>query len=231
MIDMSRCVWDNLESPWLEADLGAWKPLTQDRTPLHYAEQETIFWQNEGSPCLYIVASGRVCISRFHSSGQERHIYIACPGAMIGESACILNCQQSTTATAIVDSTLYCIPYTDFGQQFRSDPALAQAVLQYMVRKSEAFVHQIALQSFERAEQRIARTLIYLCDCYGKPVNGGIQISIHFTCSDVASIVNTSRVTVNNAMSSFAKQDMITKLNGYYIIKDLEKLQSLAAMT
>ena len=32
-------------------------------------------------------------------------------------------------------------------------------------------------------------------------------------------------------MSSFAKQDMITKLNGYYIIKDLEKLQSLAAMT
>lgn len=75
--------------------------------------------------------------------------------------------------------------------------------------------------------ERIAKTLLYLCDTYGVVTSSGIKLNISFTCNDIADVVNVSRVTVNNTMSAFRRDGIIKKADSRYYIKDLERLQGI----
>ena len=154
----------------------------------------------------------------------------ACPGAMFGENACILSSPHGTTATAIVGTDLYAIPSKECQRLFHSQRQIADSMLQYVARKNQMLTAQAAMLSFDRAEQRVAKTLLQLCDTYGIPTPEGQCINIRFTCTDIASIINTSRVTANNVMASFDRMGMLTKRNGHYVVLNIDKLQEIAVL-
>lgn len=219
--------WGDVNSPWIGADLGIWSILLEGRKTVRFPAGSIIFSQEDPFSHIYIVARGRVCISVFHSDGEQKHLYIACPGAMFGENACILSHPHGTTATAIVTTDLYAIPSKECQRLFHSQQQIADSMLQYVARKNQMLIAQAAMLSFDRAEQRVAKTLLQLCDTYGVPTPGGKRIDIRFTCTDVSSIINTSRVTTNNVMTSFTRMGILSRDNGFYTIHDLEALQRL----
>lgn len=82
--------WGDLESPWISTDLSTWEtPLRHGRLR-DYQPREQVFRQGEDFSSVYIVESGRVRVSVCHTDGQEKTLYVADTGAMIGESDCIL---------------------------------------------------------------------------------------------------------------------------------------------
>lgn len=228
MLNIPNYDWGNVESPWIGVDLSAWDVLLKNRTPQMYAPRSTVYWQDKDFSNIYIVASGRVCISIFNQDGQQKQLYIACPGAMIGETDCILSQPYSTTATAITKSELYAIPSKKVQELFHSEASLADLMIQYEARKNRLLIAQAAMLSFDRAEQRIAKTLLYLCDTYGQSARTGTCIRIRFTCAELAAIVNTSRVTVNNIILEMIRVGTLAKEDGYYVIKKPQELQNLA---
>lgn len=229
MIDIPSYDWKNVESPWISVKMDTWRQLIEGRIPYKYSAKTDIYWQDKDFSDFYIVASGRICVSIFHQNGSQTHLYIACPGAIIGEISCILSRPHMTTATAIVDSELYRIPSKEVQYWFHQDHILADLLLQYLARINSLLTAHIAMLSFDRAEQRIAKILLYQCEHHGIEVSDGICISQRFTCSDVASLANTSRVTVNNVMLNFTHAGIICKRNSHYILKDPDQLQKIAA--
>lgn len=125
-----------------------------------------------------------MCISAVHPDGQQKQIYVACPGAMIGEEACILSQPHMTMATTIVQSELYAIPSKEVQALFHSEQKTADLMLQYEARKNRMLISQTAMMSFDSAEQRIAKMLLCLCDAYGHRQADGILIALRFTCAD-----------------------------------------------
>lgn len=222
--------WGNLESPWISVDMDIWNILIQERPRVRYPANHDIFWQDKPHSNIYIVAKGRVCISILHSDGQQKHLYIACCGAMIGETACILSQPYETTATAITETELYCIPSREVQRLFHSEAYLADWLLQYEARKNRLLISQVAMLSFEKAPQRIAKILLCLCENYGKKTNSGIYISIRFTCTELAAIANTSRVTSNNTILSFIHDGILAKNKSHYVVKRIEQLREIATL-
>ena len=222
--------WGDVNSPWIGADLKIWDILLEGRKKVHHPAGSIIFSQEDPFAFVYIVARGRVCISVFHSDGEQKHLYIACPGAMFGENAYIVRSPHGTTATAIVGTDLYAIPSKECQRLFHSQRQIADSMLQYVARKNQMLTAQAAMLSFDRAEQRVAKTLLQLCDTYGIPTPEGQCINIRFTCTDIASIINTSRVTANNVMASFDRMGMLTKRNGHYVVLNIDKLQEIAVL-
>ncbi len=220
--------WGDVESPWIGAGLEIWGPLLDGRSPVRYPAQENIYLQGEEFTDLYIVAEGRVCVSIFHPDGQQRHLYIACPGAMFGEEACILGQPHSTMATAIVDTLVYCIPSREAQQLVHHNGPLADLMLQYQARKSRLMMAQSAMLSFDRAEQRIAKSLLHLCLTYGEPAAEGTRIQLRFTCTELAALVGTSRVTVNNVMLGLIHAGTLSREGACYVVRDAPALQALA---
>lgn len=222
--------WGNVTSPWIGAELSIWEVLLRGRKAVRYPSGAIIFSQEDPFSQVYIVAQGRVRISIYHSDGEEKHLYIACPGAMFGENACILSHPHGTTATTIVETDLYAIPSKECQRLFHSQQQLADSMLQYIARKNQMLTAQAAMLSFDRAEQRIAKTLLQLCEAYGEQRPEGVLIHIRFTCTDISAIVNTSRVTANNTLTSFDRMGILTKQNGYYLIRSMDGLQQLAVL-
>lgn len=222
--------WGDVNSPWIGADLEIWSILLEGRKPVRYPAGSIIFSQEDPFGVIYIVAQGRVCISVFHSDGEQKHLYIACPGAMFGENACILSHPHGTTATAIVATDLYAIPSKECQRLFHSQRQIADSMLQYVARKNQMLTAQAAMLSFDRAEQRVAKTLLQLCDTYGEESSKGTLINIRFTCTDISSIINTSRVTANNVMISFERMGILGKKGGRYWVLDIDELQKIALL-
>lgn len=222
--------WGNVDSPWIGAELSIWAVLLEGRKPVRQPAGVVIFRQEDPFANIYIVARGRVRISVLHSDGTEKHLYIACPGAMFGENACILSHPHGTTATTIVETDLYVIPSRECQRLFHSQQQIADSMLQYIARKNQMLTAQAAMLSFDRAEQRIAKTLLQLCDAYGRERPDGVLIGIRFTCTEISAIVNTSRVTANNTLMSFDRMGILTRQGGCYLIKSIDRLQELAVL-
>lgn len=230
-INIDSYDWGNVSSPWIGAESNIWDLLTQGRSVLQYPAKSVVFSQGDSYHDTFIIMSGRVRHSIFSEVGQEKQLYIACPGAMIGEISCILSKPHSMTATAIVPTGLVKIPSKELQRMFHSDPMLADLMLQYEARLAQMLIVQQASLSFDTAEVRIAKHLLCLCDTYGNVRPDGIRIGIRFTCSDIAGIVGTSRVTANNTLLDFKKQGILKKEGIYYYITDINRLIDLAEET
>lgn len=230
-INIDSYDWGNVNSPWIGAEPHIWNLLTQGRPVLQYPAKSVVFSQGDPYRDAFIIMSGRVRHSIFSEVGQEKQLYIACPGAMIGEISCILSKPHSMTATAIVPTGLIKIPSKELQRLFHSDPMLADLMLQYEARRAQMLIVQQASLSFDTAEIRIAKHLLCLCDTYGTVRPDGIRIGIRFTCSDIAGIVGTSRVTVNNTLLDFQKQGVLKKEGSSYHITDIHRLIDLAEET
>ena len=109
-INIDSYDWGNVNSPWIGAEPHIWNLLTQGRPVLQYPAKSVVFSQGDPYRDAFIIMSGRVRHSIFSEVGQEKQLYIACPGAMIGEISCILSKPHSMTATAIVPTGLIKIP-------------------------------------------------------------------------------------------------------------------------
>lgn len=227
---MSRtydAILGNLDSPWVSMDLKVWGDLIKGvpRTCVH--ENQDIFWPEKEHTNVYIVVKGRFCVRMIHESGFQKHLYIACPGAMIGEIACILGCPHTMTATAIMESEVYCVSHKELLRQFQTNQALANHLLRYGARKNRMLIYQVAMLSFDKSSQRIASLLICLCENYGIETPEGIWLNLRFTCGEMASIANTSRVTANNIMLSLIEEGTLEKRQGKYLVKDLIRLHEI----
>ena len=82
--------------------------------------------------------------------------------------------------------------------------------------------------SFDRARQRVAKTLLYLCGQYGRQKEDGVWLTNRFTCSDVAGITNVSRVSVNLIFREWEEAGILTRAHGRCCIRDPEELRRLA---
>lgn len=227
MLRMYDNVLGNLDSPWVSLDLKIWEDLIQGVPRMRIHENQDIFWPEKEHMNVYIVAKGRLCVRMIHESGFQKHLYIACPGAMIGEIACILGCQHIATATAIMESEVYCISHKELLRQFQTNQTLANHLLRYGARKNRMFIYQIAMLSFDKSSQRIASLLICLCENYGIEMPEGIYLNLRFTCSELAAIANTSRVTANNTLLSLMEEETIEKRQGKYLIRNLIRLHEI----
>ena len=160
--------WGDLESPWISTDLSTWEtPLRHGRLR-EYQPREQVFRQGEDFSSVYIVESGRVRVSVCHADGQEKTLYVADTGAMIGESDCILGQPYSSTATVVLPSRVRAVPSALVQELFHADPVFADWLLQYQARKVRLLLGQNMTLSFDRARQRVAKTLLYLCGQYGR---------------------------------------------------------------
>ena len=63
--------------------------------------------------------------------------------------------------------------------------------------------------------------------CLRRTDAGGNLVDLSFTCTDLAGIVSTSRVTANNVLLDLARAGVLSKDSGHYIIRKPEYLRGI----
>ena len=78
----------------------------------------------------------------------------------------------------------------------------------------------------ERVEGRIAMVLLKLARKLGTPVDGGVDLSIHFTRQDIADMVGSTIETTIRVISRFKKEGIVRDSKGKMTL-DVKRLESI----
>lgn len=220
--------WTQNVSPWIRIDLKEWEPLINGYTPVLYRKKSFLFHEEDPSSFVYIIKSGRVRLTSFRSDGSEKQFFIAEEGCICGEGGCLMRHPHESSAVAIVDTEVYRISSQELELAMKQDWHLTNLIMQVFCRKNSILANMVLELSFTQSLQRIAQLLINLTRQYGTKEESGCRINIRFTHQDVASMINTSRVTVSNIFTIFYERGLLKKEGGCFILCNPEAMEAIA---
>lgn len=209
---------------------GELRGMLPDCRPQLFMAREVIFHQGDPGRVLYLVKSGQVRIFVNGLEGHETSV-ILCgrPGEIFGELAIVDGLPRSATAIAITETILYAIEREQFRYHMRQHPQLALNFMKALSLKLRYNTHQVDSLATLDAERRLARKLLELGQDYGSVEANGVEIKMSLTQSDLASLVGTSRESINKILRSFRDRDLISLQNNVITIHDVAALREQVA--
>lgn len=221
--------WVSETSPWICYPLESWQPLIGNLKPIIYKRKTFQYHQDDAAAFTYIVKSGRIRVTAFSPDGAEKQLYIAEAGCCCGEVSCIMGLPHASSALSIVDTYVYRVSAAELISTIRDNWEINMRIFNMVFRKNIVFRNQILELSFFQSLERTASLLLNLCKQYGVEEADGWRIDIHFTHSEVASMVNASRVTVSNIFTWMLENGYLKKQGRFVVVTSLENLRQLAA--
>lgn len=199
------------------ADLHALSQLAARRS---LKEGEFVFWDGDPPSHFYVVASGRVKVLKHSSQGKEFVVAFFGPGDVFGEVAVFEDRPYPASAQAVSDTELLGIGRDQFLAFLSGHPEVALRIINMLggrLREAQARLNALA---GERAEQRVARTLMMLSSKLGP--------SLPFTRQEIADMSGTTIETTIRVMSRMKRAGTIRSHRGRTDIADEDRLRRLA---
>ncbi len=187
-----------------------------------------IFSQGEAGSSMMAVLAGRVRISAVSSEGKEVTLNTISAGEIFGEIALLDGKPRSADATAVEDTVLMVVERKQFLPFLLRSPAMVERLLVVLcdrLRRTSSVLEEIALFDLP---SRLARLLVKLSHDYGRPaLGGGIRIDLKLSQRDLATLVASSRETVNKQLRGWREKGVVDQMAGYLVVRDAGALERL----
>jgi len=187
-----------------------------------------IFGKGDEGSSMMAVLVGRVRISAVSADGKEVTLNVIGSGEIFGEIALLDGKPRSADATALEDSVLMVVERKQFLPFLLRNETLVERLLVVLcdrLRRTSSVLEEIALFDLPA---RLARLIIKLSNDYGRPApGGGTRIDLKLSQRDLATLVASTRETVNKQLRGWREQGMVEQLAGYLVVRDAGALERL----
>jgi CRP-like cAMP-binding protein len=190
---------------------------------LRFRSGQRIAAQGDVSTCLFVVRRGVVRLSSVSPEGREAILALVGPGQAFGEQALVPGDPGSPAATAATDCAVAAVRAGAL-----VDPAeLSTVVTAIASRLADATADLERVLHFG-PQIRLAGILARLAERHGAASGSRLTISIPLTQRDLASMVGTSRETVNRSLSTLCAMGWVHRRGRMLVVDDLEAMRRLA---
>jgi len=193
-----------------------------------YSDGEIVHYQSDPARGFYAVIQGSVKVSSISTEGRECVFRYLSPGNWFGEIAMLDKSARTHDAKAISPTILLTISPKDLSQILDKYPVFYQSLnilLCKVIRNAFTLINETALLS---VSAQLARRLLSLAEGYGEPHEKGIQISLYLTQDDLATIINTTRQTINKRLVAWEKLGWIDAKYGKIVLVNLPALKQIS---
>lgn len=194
-----------------------------------FKKKETIFSEGEPPEWFYIVASGKVKITKLSHEGKEIILEIIQPGDIFGGVAVLKNFPYPANAVTMEDTEVLKISRKNLMRILDRFPNLMYCIALQLGDRMKSSYDSLKNIALERVEARIAALLLKLASKVGVETKEGVMIDMRLTKQDVADMVGTTVETSIRTFTKFKKQGLVTDLGGKIVIKDNKGLTALAS--
>ncbi len=198
--------------------------LQRRMTRRSFRRGEVMFYQNDPSGRLYLIERGWVKITRQTDAGDELLIDVFGPGSIIGEISIFTNEPRTGTVTAVEPTTTLSLSRESFYALVQSHPRIALRCLEMLARRIRASDELVQDMTFLDVPARLAKRLLELSDQVGVDGDGGRLIDLRLTQEELATMVGTTRESINKTLALFRRQGVIQSKNGRILIRDRHRL-------
>ena len=183
---------------------------------------ETIISQGEDCTDVHYIEKGIVKLTLVSNRGKGAVLGILGEGDFFGEACITGEAVYSTSAIALVPSTVNIIKGKSMLRMVEEDPAISKHFINYLVMRSRRIEQDLIDHMFNFSEKRLARTLLLLAR--SRPGEDAAPILDKIGQDTLAEMVGTTRSRVNFFMNKFRKLGFIHYNGGLRVHDSLEKL-------
>lgn len=190
-----------------------------------YAKNDFIYFPNEWSDTIYLIATGRVKIGSYTKEGDEIVKSILGEGDIFGELALAGEEKRTDYAQALDEGTAIC--QMDIGHLqslMLNNKPLNLKIYKLIGLRLKKLERRIESMVFKDARTRIVEFLKDLAEEKGVKVGFETMIKNHYTHKDIASLTGTSRQTVTTVLNELKEDNIINFNRRQILIRDLEQL-------
>lgn len=189
------------------------------------AHQDIIGHQDETND-VYFIVGGRVRVTIFSLSGKEVSFRDLPAGKSFGELSAIDAAPRSATVIALIDTVLASMPAEVFRRVLNDHPDVAAKMMRHLAGLVRKLSDRVVEFSALAVRNRIHAELLRLARDHGHDRNTAI-ITPAPTHADIASRISTHREAVTRELNVLARDGLIERRNGAYVITDIARLAQL----
>jgi CRP/FNR family transcriptional regulator, cyclic AMP receptor protein len=222
----SRPIVDTLESVSFFAGLDgdALGRVAAGMRSRRFRRGEVIFHLGDPGDALFIIMSGEVKISVPSEAGEEAILVRLQPGDVFGELALLDGAPRSATATALSAAETVVLPRDRFRELIANEPAVRDALLASLASELRRLTTHVEELHFLDITGRLAACLVRLASDGTRLPDGAVRLRTSLTQGDLASMVGSTRQSVNKLLGQFAADGFLRLERDAILVIDLDGL-------
>lgn len=196
------------------------------KTSYSIKKGELIFEEGEAVNGIYCIKDGICKLSKLSANGKDQIVKLVKPGELLGQRSMISDEPANLSAVALEDMEVCFIPKSEILDIFDNNNKFSMSVMRNIcggLKDSEDHVVDMAQKS---VKERLAQTLIYLSDTFGKNDDGSLYVQL--SREELAGMIGTATESCIRILSEFKKENLIELIGKKIIIKDISKLKKVA---
>ena len=209
-----------MRSLWFFEDVKLFKVLCPHKLKAYktshdfniYKKKDYIYFEEDSANKIYLIEKGKVKIGYYNENGDEIVKAILAKGELFGEKAILGDNVRDEFAQSIDNSTSICpIGVNAMHNLMRDNQTFSFKVYKFIGFKFKKLERRLQLLLFKDAKTRLVEFLNELCSDYGYDcTETGDHIIKHpYTQKDIASLIGTSRPTLNILLNELKDENYI----------------------
>lgn len=188
-----------------------------------FAAQEALFRQDAAAVGLYVVATGKVAVTRLGADGQGRLLHLFGPGEVVGEVPAFAGGAYPAEATAAGEATALFLLRDDLLAVGRDRPEVLLAMLATLSQRLRHFVALVDDLSLKDIPARLAARLLALAE-----VQGGDTVILPLAKRDLAAELGSAPETLSRLLRKLQNGGVITVSGRRIVLRDRPRLADLS---
>ena len=187
-----------------------------------FGKNDYIYFEDDASDKVYLVNSGKVKIGYITGEGEEIVMAILSKGEIFGEKAILGEEKRNEFAQAIEKNTSICpITSDEMMDLLRKNKEFSLKIYKFIGFRFKKLERRLQLLLFKDSKTRLKEFLKELGDDFGyiNKISGEIVIKHPYTQKDMASLIGTSRPTLNILLNELKEDGFLLFSRGEIILK------------
>lgn len=183
-----------------------------------------IVQQGSMAQALAVLARGRARVERSLLSGDILPLGYRSTGDVAGESALVGTENYTENVIAMDDSEVVRIPLNTMNALLRSDPTIAQALVNVMFQRQAESEDRLTSLLFRPVEGRVVEFLLHAASRWGVQDARGTLISAPITHLEIAKAIGSTRETVTVTLGVLRRDGLLGASGRRLIVVDRDAL-------
>ena len=205
---------------WYFEDVNLFKILCPHKYPAFkenhilnkYKKKDYIYFEEDAANKIYLIDKGKVKIGYYTEDGEEVIKAILTKGEIFGEKA-ILGVEKRNEFAQSMDNTTEICPVSKetMYSLMRDNVSVSFKIYKFIGLRIKRLERRLQLLLFKDTRTRLLEFFKELCEEYGHECEKtGDQVIEHpYTQKDIASLIGTSRPTLNTLMNELKQEKVI----------------------
>lgn len=189
-----------------------------------YAVGERLFAEGESATGVFLLAGGKVKVTRPGPDGKDIIFTMVGAGSLLGELAVFDGGTRHADATAVRETVTAWVPMQPMRDWLGRYPSAALQMMRLLAERVRRMNDRLEDMTGVDVATRVARALVEHAARFGWQTREGVRIRLDLSQDELAHHVRASRERVNQVLVEFARRGWIRRDSDELVVLDADGL-------